>query len=104
MPWRPNLDQVFTKLVSKKIELSGLTFTKSFSGLYYSNDIQIPELSEIASVTWETINNIPNVSFNVHVVEGNNYKNYIGIYVSDPSAPATLSFSVGYITVRVLGR
>lgn len=104
MPWRPNLDQVFAKLVSKKIELSELTFTKSYGGLYYSNDIQIPELTQIAAVTWEGINNIQNVSFNVHVVEGNNYKNYIGIYVSDPSAPQTLSFSVGFITVRILGR
>ena len=104
VPWRPNLDQVFTKLVSKKIELSELTFTKSYGGLYYSNDIQIPELTQIAAVTWEGINNIPNISFNVHAVEGNNYKNYIGIYVSDPSAPATLSFQYGYITVRVLGR
>lgn len=92
-------EDIGLKVVDQTISLSSLSFTKSYNGLYYSSGTTISGISKIYSVTINGFSNIKNIAV-IPEISGNTK---VVLLVCDPTAPSSMSFSTGSITVRVLG-
>ena len=88
------------KWKSYEIDLSSVTFTKSYGGLYYYDFSVSSDFSLILSVSINSFSNVENKGFTAIM---NQESSKIGLTVYDATNPATLSFSVGKIWILVLG-
>ena len=88
------------KWKSYEIDLSSVTFTKSYGGLYYYDFSVSSDFSTILSVSINSFSNVENKGFTAIM---NQESSKIGLTVYDATNPQTLLFSVGKIWILVLG-
>ena len=81
-------------------DLTNTTFSKSGTGIYYAKQA-LSGFNQVLSVSLKDCTQLPNALFMPYLETSPSPA--VGLYVADPSAPASITFPTGIVSVNVIG-